>query len=118
MEDLLYIEVFTILGFEVQSEQIVHLALLVKAKGTRQHVLSSLGVCLVCTGEGNSRGGSLPIHIRANIFKGKFDEWQHSNFVPKGCIIKDVDNLDVLSLFCDTNLKLINCLDHKFIIDH
>ena len=27
-----YIEVFTILGFEIHSEQIVHLALLVKAK--------------------------------------------------------------------------------------
>ena len=62
-----YIEAFTILGFEIHSEHIVHLALLVKAKGTRQHVLSSLGVCLVCIGEGNSRGGSLQIHIRASI---------------------------------------------------
>ena len=53
--------------FEIHSKQIVHLALLVKAKGTRQHVLSSLGVCCVCIGEGNSRGGSLPIHIRASI---------------------------------------------------
>ena len=68
---------YAILEFEIHSEQIVHLALLVKAKGTRQHVLSSLGVSCVCIGEGNSRGGSLPIHKHMSIYLGQFNEWQH-----------------------------------------